>query len=298
MTLTLDQIPNTIYHYELKNGVRNFLKQPVIKSFSSTTEVIVKSALDDFYNKFYNQEYLDGRKPKLAIYCSDIQRLHGEILPLVLEFYSEKGLNTDEVFWFHGDSKAKTKTGETYKLGKDADIEFSKLDTPYSKKRIILLVQIGKEGWDCQSLSGVVLSGEGDSPKNMVLQTSSRCLREVDDASKEIGLIYLNQGNYRHLERELSDNHKITVKEFEEGKEKEDVLLRADRRKYLKLPPLEYKQLKIKYELINEQDQIVSEVVISNILNLLRTKENPYFIPEITTSIPNAPAFMTFSIIL
>lgn len=34
LNLELDQIPSTVYHYELKNGVRNFLKQPVIKSYS------------------------------------------------------------------------------------------------------------------------------------------------------------------------------------------------------------------------------------------------------------------------
>jgi hypothetical protein len=40
---------------------------------------------------------------------------------------------------------------------------------PISKKRYILLVQVGKEGWDCPSLTGVILSQKGDSPQNMVL---------------------------------------------------------------------------------------------------------------------------------
>jgi len=144
LTLTLDQIPSTIYHYELKDGVRNFLKQPVIKSFSSHTETIVKSALEDFYSKFYDKTYQDGRKPKLAIYCANIERLEEEVLPLALNFYAEKGLDSSEVFKYYGESSIKTKPGKTYSLDKDADLEFSKLDTPYSTKRIILLVQIGK----------------------------------------------------------------------------------------------------------------------------------------------------------
>ena len=43
------------------------------------------------------------------------------------------------------------------------------LDRPLSRKRIILLVQIGKEGWDCKSLTGIILSQEKDCPKSMVL---------------------------------------------------------------------------------------------------------------------------------
>jgi hypothetical protein len=284
LTLALDQIPSTVYHYELKDGVRNFLKQPVIKSFSSHTETIVKASLEDFYAEFYDKTYQDGRKPKLAIYCANIERLEEEVMPIVLNFYAEKGLDSSEVFKYYGESK-KSKSGKTYTLDKEADLEFSKLDTPYSTKRIILLVQIGKEGWDCQSLTGVVLSGEGDSPKNMVLQTSCRCLREVDDAQAETGLIYLNQTNYRHLEKELGDKHKISIKEFEAGKEEEPTLLRVDRRKYLKLPPLEYKQLLLEYEVLNEVVEVDPEPTLTELTTRLKaSKDNPYFVPEIAST--------------
>lgn len=283
LTLTLDQIPSTVYHYELKNGVRNFLKRPDIKSFSSHTETIVRASLEDFHAKFYDKAYQDGRRPKLAIYCANIERLEEEVLPIVLNFYAEKGLDSSEIFKYYGES-SKSKSGKTYSLDKEADLEFSKLDTPYSNKRIILLVQIGKEGWDCQSLTGVVLSGEGDSPKNMVLQTSCRCLREVDDAKTEIGLIYLNKTNYRHLEKELGDKHKISIKEFEAGKEEEAVLLRVDRRQYLELPPLEYKQLLLEYEVLKEVIEADPEPTLKALIATIKKKESPYFVPEIATT--------------
>jgi hypothetical protein len=283
LTLNLDQIPSTVYHYELKNGVRNFLKQPIIKSYSSHTETIVRASLEDFYSKFYEKTYLDGRKSKLAIYCSNIERLEEEVLPIVLNFYAEKGLNSSEVFKYYGES-TKSKAGKIYSLDKEAELEFSKLDTPYSSKRIVLLVQIGKEGWDCQSLTGVVLSGEGDSPKNMVLQTSCRCLREVDDAKTETGLIYLNQSNYRHLEAELRDKHKITIKEFEVGKEEEPPLLRVDRRQYLKLPPLEYRQLLLVYEVLSQVVEADPEPALNNFITTLKKKEAPYFVPEVAST--------------
>jgi type III restriction enzyme len=269
--LKLDQIPSTIYHYELKNGVRNFLKLPIIRKFESNTETIVRSALDDFYATYYDQRYSDKRKTKLAIYCSSIDRLENTILPIVTEFYMSKNLDISEILTFHESSS------------KDSQVEFGKLDTPYSTKRIVLLCQIGKEGWDCQSLSGVVLSGEGDSPKNMVLQTSCRCLREVDDAKVETGSIYLNQANYRHLEKELKDRHQISISDFVEGKEDERELLRIDRRGYLELPELEYNQMILEYEMQKNIEQRDPEKDLIDLLRTIADKELPYYIPETST---------------
>ncbi|MGI8419267.1 MAG: DEAD/DEAH box helicase family protein [Candidatus Levyibacteriota bacterium] len=283
ITITLDQIPNTVYHYDLKNGVRNFLKQPVIKSFTSDTDTIVRASLEDFYERYYQGEYKDGRKPKLAIYCADIERLEEKVLPIVTKFYHEKGLDNTEILKYYG-SNVKSKSGKKYTLEKEAEVEFNKLDTPYSKKRIILLCQIGKEGWDCQSLAGVVLSGEGDSPKNMVLQTSCRCLREVDDAQKEKGLIYLNHDNYKHLEKELKDSHNITIKEFEEGKEDTQRLLRFDRREHLKLPPITYKQFMVEYQCITEQMTVNTHELLQTFIETLKRKEQPFYKPQITTT--------------
>ena len=84
-----------------------------------------------------------------------------------------------------------------------SELEFRSLDLPLSKKRYILLVQVGKEGWDCPSLTGVILSQKGDSPQNMVLQTSCRCLRQVDKEKVETALIWLNKDNADTLNKQL-----------------------------------------------------------------------------------------------
>ncbi|OIN91941.1 hypothetical protein AUJ42_01090 [Candidatus Collierbacteria bacterium CG1_02_44_10] len=269
LTLKLDQIANTIYHYDLQKGVRNFLKNPLIKKFESDTDTIVKSALSDFYDQYYSVIYQDGRLPKLAIYCANIDRLQNQILPIVTAFYADKNLDTSEILTYFEKSP------------KEDQIEFAKLDTIYSKKRIILLCQIGKEGWDCQSLTGVVLSGESDSPKNMVLQTSCRCLREVDDASSEQGLIYLNESNYKHLESELMDTHKITIKEFEEGVKDANTLLRVDRRKQLDLPDLEYKQFEVEYTTDLHLQTPDTTTILAKLLADLGSHDPKYYKPVI-----------------
>ena len=82
-------------------------------------------------------------------------------------------MNPDEaILKFHDGNKK-------YPEPNNARAEFAALDKALSKKRIVLLVQIGKEGWDCRSLTGIILSQEKDCPQKMVLQTSCRCLREA-----------------------------------------------------------------------------------------------------------------------
>lgn len=107
----------------------------------------------------------------MAIYCGQIETLEETVYPIVAEIVASYGLNpTDVILKYHEGNKqfAKPEGSETV---------FASLDTTLSKTRIVLLVQIGKEGWDCKSLTGVILPQKGVCPTNMVLQTSCRCLR-------------------------------------------------------------------------------------------------------------------------
>ncbi len=121
-----------------------------------------------------------------------------------------------------------------------------------SKKRIVLLAQIGKEGWDCKSLTGVILSQEGDCPKNMVLQTSCRCLREVTKGVVDEGLIVLNQKNAEHLEKQLRDTQHIDLETFQKGKKKVCVS-RHSRTKRLNIPKIEHVRFELSRAEIIEQ---------------------------------------------
>jgi hypothetical protein len=67
-------------------------------------------------------------------------------------------INPNEILRFHKGNKA-------HPQPEGSELEFRSLDLPISKKRYILLVQIGKEGWDCKSLTGVILSQKGDCLK-------------------------------------------------------------------------------------------------------------------------------------
>ena len=144
-----------------------------------------------------------------------------------------------------------------------AELRFASLDKSISKDCIVLLVQIGKEGWDCRSLTGIILSQEGDCPTNMVLQTSCRCLRQVQKNVSETALIYLNKSNAEVLNSQLQQQHHITLKEFQSGVSVPEVVLhRYDRTAFLKLPKLDFFQLRVQYltQIITKGRDIESEL--------------------------------------
>jgi hypothetical protein len=174
---------------------------------------------------------------------------------------------TDVILKYHGGNKQ-------YTQPEGSEIEFASLDTTISKKKIILLVQIGKEGWDCKSLTGVILPQKGVCPTNMVLQTSCRCLRQVVKNSHETALIWLNKFNADKLNRQLEQQQNITLKEFSNKPNPETKMIdRFSRMEKMQVPPIEYYQLKVNYEtlVIDENNNPAERLQDSNILVTLKT---------------------------
>ena len=82
----------------------------------------------------------------------------------------------------------------------------------------------------------------------MVLQTSCRCLRQVDKNAPETALIYLNDSNADKLNAQLQQQHRISLKEFTEASHGKTEIKRYDRTAYLKLPKIDFYQFKVNYE--------------------------------------------------
>ena len=243
-TFKTSEMSNIVDYYPLADGIGNFLKVPkIIKSDSNSRTEIVENGVRKFFELYKDTVYSNGTRAKLGIYCGTIETLEEVIYPLVSQICTEFGINADDaVLKFHDGNKK-------YAEPANARSEFAALDKPFSKKRIVLLVQIGKEGWDCKSLTGIVLSQEKDCPQKMVLQTSCRCLREVSAAKNEDALIYLNGQNYKYLDEQLQKQQHITIDEFQKkGYKGETVSLnRYDRTEVLQLPKIDFYQLHVNY---------------------------------------------------
>lgn len=242
LTVATAEITNIVYYYPLIAGVGNFLKRPVVK-IEDTTESyrIIHNGVRAFLDTYKDKTYADGTTAKLGIYCGTIEKLEKQVYPQVSAIVAEYSLDSNCILKFH-------KGNKQYPQPADSQMLFDTLDKSISPIRIVLLVQIGKEGWDCRSLTGIILSQEGDCPTNMVLQTSCRCLRQVEKGKVETALIYLNASNADKLNAQLQQQHHISLREFQDANNQRTELKRYDRTAYLKLPKIDFYQLKVDFE--------------------------------------------------
>lgn len=236
-------LANVVYYYPLIEGIGNFLKIPDVKYADSETEMIVRNGIKEFLDKYKETVYANGTCAKLAIYCGQIETLETHIYPLAAEIASSYGLEpTTSILKYHGGNPK-------YPQPEGSETEFSSLDTSFSKIRIVLLVQIGKEGWDCKSLTGVILPQKGVCPTNMVLQTSCRCLRQVQKNKQETALIWLNKFNADTLNKQLKQQQNITLQELNSKKATElKSIERFSRIEQTQVPPIDFFQLKVSYQ--------------------------------------------------
>lgn len=200
-------MPEVVYAYGLKEAIKNnFLKRPQISGYANTrTEDFLRDAVASFWRS-EGEKRREGMLPKLAIFAGTIDEVRTEVRPALEAVLSDLDIPIDRILVNVGDDKLTT----------SEDIrEFNRLDTPGSNKQFILLVNKGKEGWNCRSLFGVALHREPKS-KIFVLQASMRCLRNIGDI-QETGHIYLSNDNLAILDDELQKNFRVSRADLEDA---------------------------------------------------------------------------------
>jgi hypothetical protein len=266
----LSQIQLITYHYSLADGIGRFLKVPEVIGKNVAAREFVRSALAHFFAK-YDRIYPDGTPSKIAFYCADKRHLNEEIYSAVLDWYATNrpGKSDDETFRFYTDIKKGDP--KTWKLSKESGVIFNNLDQPHIRKRVILLVAIGTEGWDCRSLTSVALPRK-NSKERFVLQTTCRCLREVVSAKDETAFIQLGEGNYEILDEQLRKDQQISIADLRVHAEQTiNVLVRKP-----KLGKLRFKNVRRRYSIIREErDRDVAAQLASFDFGLFKTK-NPF----------------------
>jgi hypothetical protein len=139
----------------------------------------------------------------MAFFASTIDEAVKELKPAVEKALEARGIPTSRILINVGDPKITTN---------DDERAFRRLDFPESEKQFIILVNKGREGWNCRSLFGVALFRKPNS-KVFVLQASMRCLRSIGDVQHS-GHIYLSQENLSILDDELQQNFRMSADEF------------------------------------------------------------------------------------
>ena len=206
-------LPEVIYAYGLQEAIQNkYLKNVTIHGYSNPrTEEFVSEAVKDFLKKMGDQRYEDMR-PKMAFFAASIEELTSELRPALERALAEHGIPASRILVNVGDDKH---------TSNDDIREFNRLDTPQSEKQFILLVNKGREGWNCRSLFAVALYRKPKS-KIFVLQATMRCLRAITDI-QQTGQIYLSGENKAILEEELEQNFRVSIDDISAKPDKKQV---------------------------------------------------------------------------
>ena len=209
-------LPEVVYAYGLREAIDNrFLKKVDIKTFENIKEqplAFVRLAITQFWTAYNGQRY-ENMLPKLAFFASSIDELQLVLRPAVEQVLSELNIPTHKILVNVGESAITTN---------DDIREFRNLDTPGSDKQFILLVNKGKEGWNCRSLFGVGLHREPKS-KIFVLQATMRCLRAIGDV-QETAQVFLSDENIKILDAELQENFKLSVDDLNNAGDKSETV--------------------------------------------------------------------------
>ncbi len=224
-------LPEVVYAYGLKEAIdKGFLKKVVLHGYSNTrTEEFVDIAVETFLETSGDLRP-EGMLPKLAFFAATIAELTGELKPAVENALLKHGIPTSRILVNVGDDKLTTN---------DDIREFNRLDTVSSEKQFILLVNKGREGWNCRSLFGVGLFRAPKS-KVFVLQATMRCLRAIGDA-QHTGHVFLSEENRLILDDELQQNFHISIDELQKvASNKERVEVRVVE------PPVKIKLVRVR----------------------------------------------------
>lgn len=224
-------LPEVVYAYGLKEAIdKGFLKTVMLHGYANTrTDEFVDITIENFLRETDGLRP-EGLIPKLAFFASTVEELTGELKPAVERALLKHGIPTSRILVNVGDSKITTN---------DDIREFNRLDTEGSEKQFILLVNKGREGWNCRSLFGVGLFREPKS-KVFVLQATMRCLRAIGQA-QHTGHVFLSESNLSTLNDELQQNFHISADELQKtGKDKERVEVRVVE------PPVKIKLVRVR----------------------------------------------------
>lgn len=200
-------LPEVVYAYGLRESIWNgYLKDADPIGFENVkSDEFLNATVTKFWQKYGGRIY-DNLNPKLAIYAANVDEAVNEVVPALEEILTRLEIPTTSILLNVGDSK----------YTKDEDIRnFNNLDFPGSEgneKQFVVLVEKGKEGWNCRSLFGVALYRSPKS-KIFVLQATMRCLRAITD-ERLTATVFLSKENYDTLDDELHKNFNMEISDI------------------------------------------------------------------------------------
>lgn len=224
---------DVICWYGLGQGISDGILKPLtnnIRIFDPDQDggrSVVGNVVRDFFADYREVQLPDGSPARLAIYFPNTDTLDA-LRPSVQSALAGIGMDPSVVLAAH--SKAP-----------EADIDaFRRLARqPESPVRVVLLVNMGTEGWNCPSLFACALVRKLKGSNNFVLQAATRCLRQVP--GNTVGArVYVTADNRSLLQKQLQETYGTSIEELSRDSgqrvEKEIILRQPN------LPPILLRQ--------------------------------------------------------
>ncbi|KAB0581412.1 restriction endonuclease subunit R [Ideonella dechloratans] len=229
---------DVVVWYGLGEGIRDGVLKELAKNIKvfdlgdGEADTLVSSVIEDFVRDYWAVSLPNGAPARLALYFPNIET-RDELRSAVESALAQRGIGTDTILAVDGKSNEATRR------------QFEAVArNPEAPERVLLLVNMGTEGWNCPSLFATALVRKLANSNNFVLQAATRCLRQVP-GNKHPARVYLTDSNRKTLESQLAETYGTSLKDLDaqqaERVEREIVLHRPH------LPPLLIKKRVLRY---------------------------------------------------
>ena len=262
-------LKDVIYWYGLSQGIADGilkeLKDSIFSYENVNTKEFLRVILKDFFTDYKDVKLADRTLSKIAIYfpnTEDVKKIKAFVEKEVITY----GLDPSIVLEVNNKSDEKLK-----------DFFNNRINEKDNHFRVYLLVNMGTEGWNVPSLFATALARKLKSSNNFVLQSASRCLRQIPSNNVK-ARIYLSQDNVKILDSQLRETYKESLEILNAVKTdlKEDIIeLRKINIPNIlitkRIPKVE--KLEINSKEINFVKPTISEVEIEKTIYELRSKD-------------------------
>ncbi|WP_372828269.1 hypothetical protein [Polaromonas sp.] len=191
---------DVVVWYGLGEGIRD----GVLKELASGIKVLelgdgeaaqmVQSVMNDFVQNYWRVALPNGAPARLALYFPNIET-RDELRPAIESALLVHGIGPDTLLAV--DNKSSDATRRAFE---------SVARDPAAPHRVLLLVNMGTEGWNCPSLFACALVRKLSQSNNFVLQAATRCLRQVPGNAMP-ARVYLTASNKKTLEDQLVETY-------------------------------------------------------------------------------------------
>lgn len=196
---------DVVVWYGLGEGIRDgVLKElaggiKVLELGDGEAAHMVQSVIDDFVLEYWPVALENGAPARLALYFPNLET-RDELRAAIESSLLSHGIGPDTLLAV--DNKSSDATRRAFEaVARD----------PAAPHRVLLLVNMGTEGWNCPSLFACALVRKLSSSNNFVLQAATRCLRQVSGNTRA-ARVYLTASNKKTLEDQLTETYGTSLK--------------------------------------------------------------------------------------